>query len=90
MAWCEANQVDYVLGLARNRRLEAALEPALARAEDLSAASDEPKRVYEELRYRTRQTWSRERRVIGKAQITNSGLNPRFVVTSLASDTHDA
>jgi hypothetical protein len=90
MAWCEANQVDYVLGLARNKRLEAALEPAFARAEDLCAASGEPERVYEELRYRTRQTWSRERRVIGKAQITNSGPNPRFVVTSLAREEHDA
>ena len=90
MAWCETNKVDYVLGLARNTRLEAALEPALARAEDLCVASGEAERVYEELRYRTRQTWSRERRVIGKAQITNSGPNPRFVVTSLAIDIHDA
>ena len=56
----------------------------------MCAASGEPERVYEELRYRTRQTWSRERRVIGKAQITNSGPNPRFVVTSLAREEHDA
>ncbi len=90
MAWCEANGVDYVLGLARNRRLEAALEPALARVEDLCAASGEPERVYEEMRYQTRETWSRERRVIGKAQITDSGPNPRFVVTSLPIQTHDA
>ena len=90
MAWCEANSVDYVVGLARNRRLEAALEPALERAEDLCADSGEPARVYEELRYRTLTSWSRERRVIGKAEVTGGGPNPRFVVTSLPRETHDA
>ena len=90
MAWCEDHGVDYVFGLARNRRLEAALEPAWARVEDLCAASGEPECVYEELRYRTLKTWSRERRVIGKAEITARGPNPRFVVTSLPRESEDA
>lgn len=90
MTWCEDNDVDYVLGLARNRRLEAALEPGFERVENLCAASGEPERVYEELRYRTRDSWSRERRVIGKAEITRSGPNPRFIVTSLAREVTDA
>jgi hypothetical protein len=90
MAWCEDNGVDFVFGLARNRRLEAALGPALARVEQLCAASGEPERVYEELRYRTRKSWSRERRVIGKAEITAWGPNPRFVVTSLSRKLEDA
>ncbi len=90
MAWCEDHGVDYVFGLARNRRLEAALEPALARVEELCAASGEPARVYEELRYRTLKSWSRERRVIGKAEITAWGPNPRFVVTSLPRELDDA
>jgi hypothetical protein len=90
MAWCEEHGVEYVFGLARNRRLEAALEPALERAEKLCAASGEPERVYEELRYRTVKSWSRERRVIGKAEITAWGPNPRFVVTSLPRELEDA
>ena len=31
MSWCEANRVDYVFGLARNSRLEAALTDELRR-----------------------------------------------------------
>jgi hypothetical protein len=90
MAWCEGHRVDYVLGLARNPRLERALEPAFEQAEALCAESGEPERVYAEWRYRTRETWSRERRVIGKAEITVRGENPRFVVTSLPSERVDA
>lgn len=90
MSWCEQNGVDYVLGLARNRRLEKALGPAMTRAKQLRGNSAEPRRVYEELRYRTLKSWSRERRVIGKAEITNFGPNPRFVVTSLPCESFDA
>lgn len=86
MAWCESQGVDYVLGLARNSRLQSALEPAFEQAEARCAESGEPERVYAELRYRTRETWSRERRVVGKAEITVRGENPRFVVTSLAPE----
>ncbi len=90
MAWCEQNGVDYVIGLARNRRLEAALEPAFEQVEALCVASGEPERTYAELRYRTLDSWSCERRVVGKAEITNHGPNPRFVVTSLSKKSHDA
>lgn len=90
MCWCEEHGVDYVFGLARNPRLEALIEPGLERAEELCAESGEPERVFEELRYRTLETWSRERRVVGKAEILDRGPNPRFVVTSLAPDDVDA
>jgi hypothetical protein len=83
MGWCEANRVDYVFGLARNRRLEAALEEALAEAERLCAATGKPARVFRDFHYRTIDSWSRARRVIGKAEHTLEGANPRFVVTSL-------
>ena len=81
-AWCEDNGVDYVTGLARNPRLERLLEPAMERC----AETGKPGRVYQELRYRTKKSWSRSRRVIGKAEITEHGRNPRFIVTSLAVD----
>jgi hypothetical protein len=90
MAWCEENRVDYVFGLARNRRLEQALEPAFEQAFELCSESGEPERVFADLAYRTVDSWSRERRVIGKAEITQWGENPRFLVTSLGLPKADA
>lgn len=90
MAWCEAEAVDYVFGLARNERLEAAIEPELAAAAQDAAASGRPARRFKELRYRTRDSWSRERRVVAKAEVTHGDENPRFVVTSLGMDRFDA
>ena len=86
MAWCETHGVDYVFGLARNARLQAALEPAFERTAALCAESGQPERVYDEWLHSTLTSWSRERRVIGKAEITIRGENPRFVVTSLTDD----
>jgi hypothetical protein len=83
MSWCEEHRVDFVLGLARNPRLEQKLESAFKRAEQLCARSGQPERVYDEFSYRTLNSWSRSRRVIGKAEILDRGPNPRFVVTSL-------
>ncbi|MGH9560204.1 MAG: IS1380 family transposase [Terracidiphilus sp.] len=83
MSWCEANRVEYVLGLARNRRLEAALAGPLAEAKHLCRASGKPARVFRDFAYRTIDSWSRDRRVVGKAEHTLGGANPRFIVTSL-------
>jgi len=83
MGWCEDNRVDYVFGLARNVRLEAELAEPLAEAKRLCLAAGKPARVFRDFRYRTRDSWSRERRVVGKAEHTLDGANPRFVVTSL-------
>jgi hypothetical protein len=83
MRWCEANRVDYVFGLARNSRLEAALGNQAAEAKRLCAASGRSARLFRDFRYRTLDSWSRERRVVGKAEHTPDGANPRFVVTSL-------
>jgi hypothetical protein len=83
LSWCEANRVDYVFGLARNSRLEAALAPQLAQAKELCLGSGQPARVFRDFWYCTHKTWSRTRRVVGKAEHTLDGSNPRFVVTSL-------
>jgi hypothetical protein len=90
MAWCEANRVGYVFGLARNSRLEAALAAELAAAERQHLASGAPARVFRDFRYRTLDSWSRRRRVVGKAEHNRDGANPRFVVTSLARSRHAA
>jgi hypothetical protein len=83
MGWCEANRVDYVFGLARNRRLEAALVDELAEANHLCTASGQLARVFRDFQYRTIDSWNRTRRVVGKAEHTLEGANPRFIVTSL-------
>jgi hypothetical protein len=82
MAWCEANGVDYVLGLARNSRLQKTLAPELARAKVVYDETGQAARVFKDFEYRTRTSWSRQRRVVGKAEHLPRGPNPRFVVTS--------
>jgi len=86
MAWCEANGVDYVLGLARNSRLQAMIGDQMQRVRQLSRRSGEAERAFLELRYRTRKSWSRPRRVVAKAEHLPKGPNPRFVVTSLGPE----
>ena len=83
MAWCEANRVDYVFGLARNDRLEKAIVPELITATIDSIRTGKTARRFKDFRYTTLGSWSRERRVIGKAEVTGGEANPRFVVTSL-------
>jgi Transposase DDE domain group 1 len=83
MAWCEANRVDYVFGLARNDRLEQALTSEVITATLESLRTGKPARCFKDFRYATRDSWSCERRVIGKAEVTGGEANPRFVVTSL-------
>ena len=83
MAWCEANRVDYVFGLARNDRLEKAIIPELITATIESIRTGRTARCFKDFSYTTLDSWSRERRVIGKAEVTGGEANPRFVVTSL-------
>jgi Transposase DDE domain group 1 len=83
MAWGEANQVDYLLGLARNARWERELAEALAQARHPYEQTQHAARVCKEFHYQTLESWSRARRVVGKAAHVEKGPNPRFVVTSL-------
>jgi Transposase DDE domain group 1 len=83
MAWCEANRVDYVLGLPRNSRLDQTIVQELIDATIESIRTGKPARWFKDFTYRTRDSWSRERRVIGKAEVTGGAANPRYVVTSL-------
>jgi hypothetical protein len=84
MDWCEQNAVDYVFGLARNPRLERILRRALREAEEQAARTGRSARVFRDFRYSTLDSWSRRRRVIGKAEHVGDKANPRFIVTSLA------
>src|SRR5437870_4523299 len=76
MAWCEANGVHFLFGLQKNDRLIAEIAGELARAEVKSRRTEKPARFFKEFMYRTRRSWSRRRRVIGKAEVTKSEANP--------------
>ena len=84
MAWCEANDVDFVFGLARNERLVAAIASELDRAVAKSRRTGRPERRFKSFVWMTRSTWSGRRRVVAKAEATQGEANPCFVVTSLA------
>ena len=90
MTWCEANEVGYVLGLAKNNRLKAALMNELEQARRQFEETGQPARLFKDFTYRTLQSWSRARRVVGKAEHLAKGPNPRFVVTSLSPSELDA
>lgn len=83
MAWCEHNGIDYVLGMAKNVRLQNALSKSLERARRQYLRTGQTARYFAEFRYQTHSTWTRVRRVVGKAEHMDKGANPRFVVTSL-------
>ena len=83
MAWCEANRVDYVFGLARNGRLAATIEAELAAAKAMAENTGRSARRFKDFRWTTRKSWSRRRRVIAKAEWTQGEANPRFIVTTL-------
>jgi hypothetical protein len=87
MAWCEAHDVDYLFGLSKNVRLQKEIAAELAEAKAASASNDgAAARRFKDFMWRTRKSWSRERRVVAKAEWTHGEANPRFVVTNLSAD----
>ena len=86
MAWCEAEGVDYLLGLAKNERLKAEIEKERGEAKAQYQETGRAARLFKELVYQTRESWSRARRVVAKAEHLEKGENPRFVVTSLSGE----
>ena len=83
MAWCEAEGVDYLLGLAKNERLKAEIVKEKEEAKAQYQKTGRAARLFKEFVYQTRESWSRARRVVAKAEHLEKGENPRFVVTSL-------
>lgn len=84
MTWCEGNDVDYVFGLGKNERLKQEIAGEMAQAKRKYEKTGKASRVYKDFQYQTLDSWSRPRRVIGKAEHLRKGANPRFVVTSLS------
>lgn len=91
MSYCEGlGQLDYVFGLAKNSRLIEQIGAEMGQAQEIYQSTQKPARVFKDFRYRTRKSWSCERRVVGKAEYLAKGENPRFIVTSIASEEKDA
>jgi hypothetical protein len=86
MGWCEQNHVDYVFGLARNKRLARIIGHQMHQAQMMHRSSGKAARVFAEFSYQTRKSWSCPRRVVAKAEYLDKGENPRFIVTSLTAN----
>jgi hypothetical protein len=90
MSWCEASEVDFVFGLARNQRLRKIIGGQMHEATEQWNKTGKPARVFSEFGYQTRKTkksgWDRERRVVAKAEHIDGKENPRFVGTSLTKE----
>jgi len=87
LTWCEENRVDYVVGVARNQRLEGLIEGPLAEAKQQFEATQQPARIFVEFEHKTlKGAWNKDRRVVAKAEHINGKANPRFVVTSLNAE----
>ena len=90
MKWCEDQGVDYVLGLAKNDRLKAEIVSEQEQAAREYQQTGKAARRFKEFSYQTRDSWSRARRVVAKAEHLEKGANPRFVVTSFGREVWEA
>lgn len=90
MAWCETRNIDYVFGFAKNERLKAIITEELQQAQQLYEETKEAARVFKDFRYQTLKSWTRERRLVAKAEYLAKGANPRFIVTSINKKQMDA
>jgi hypothetical protein len=91
MSWCEANQVDFLIGMARNQRLRKIIGAEMHAATEQWKETSKPARVFSEFPYRTQKKkkkggWDCERRVVAKAEHIDGKEHPRFVVTSLGRE----
>lgn len=85
LRWCDTHRVGYIVGFAKNKRVNALAVDLMEQAEAQFEATGIKQRFFSERRYAAK-TWDRERRVIMKAEHSHMGSNPRYVVTNLPGD----
>jgi len=90
MRWCEENEVLYVFGIARNNRLLKSIFKELKKVRKRYFEQQQPQRIFKDFTCRTLRSWSRRRRVVGKAEYLVKGANPRFIVTNLPREVMEA
>ena len=81
--WCERAGVQYIIGLARNKRLQRRVEPAEAMLKCDYERTGHKQRLVSEFTYAA-DSWNQPRRVITRLEYGNQGINPRFIVTNIA------
>ena len=84
MKWCEANHVHYIFGLSKNDRLKKKVAKQMEHSRRKYLTTGKSWRNYRNFQYKTLKSWSKKRRVVGKAEYMEKGENPRFVVTNLS------
>ena len=89
LRWCDNNRVGYIVGLAKNKRINAIAADLMAEAEAQYEATAEKQRLFSETMYAAK-SWDRERRIIMKAEYGRQGSNPRYVVTEPAGRSAEA
>lgn len=79
---CETMGIDYVIGLITHPKLKQRLEPAMEEAREI-AAREGKARILTDFMMRWGRKTTHERRIIGKAEVTSLGDNPRFLITNM-------
>jgi hypothetical protein len=87
--WCERNNVDYIIGMAKNDRLKAEVAELMCDAEYEHVQTGETVKLYKDFMYAANSWNNRKRKVIGKAEFSRYGENPRFIITTLHGDPKD-
>lgn len=88
LRWCERHGIGYIVGLARNARLQRLIEEDFVQVEKRFNETKEKQREFIDLRYGAK-SWKRQRAVIAKLEVTSRGRNPRFIVTNLNGDAQE-
>jgi hypothetical protein len=85
LAWCDRNDVDYIVGLAKNQRLNKMAANLLERAKQDFETTQQKQRLFGEFQYAAA-TWKNELRVVARIEHMAKGANPRYIVTNLEGD----
>ena len=85
LRWCDHHEVGYIIGLAKNKRLNRLTASLQDEAAACFAATGHKVRWFTDFQYAAR-SWDGARRVIAKIEHSQHGVNPRYVVTNLEGD----
>lgn len=83
LTWCEKNNIDYIVGIGANKRLQKLLEPLVNQAKDNFETTKEKQQLFTDFYY-SANSWNKQRRIIGKAEYNHKGNNKRFIITTLS------
>ena len=82
---CETLGIRYVIGLITHRALNARLEPTMRRAREIAKTEGSAK-IFTAFMMRWGRKTPHDRRIIAKAEVTELGDNPRFLITNMEQD----